>query len=168
MDIEKELRMLQALRDSSPLTVNEIDAAAEQIMSDYGGVMIRTCEVVKPLEFRLSSRGSTGNGYSNVKSTRDLAPGKPHVPSKIVCLMQGIPGLLVGLAFVSYAFGSSEASDEAQFSLMDLMFPYLGIVLTIVFCCVSYLYKRKAEKYEEAKQEYWHQRDLLVAQQSML
>ena len=35
MDIEKELRMLQALRDDGTLTVNEFDVAAEKIMSDY-------------------------------------------------------------------------------------------------------------------------------------
>ena len=168
MDIEEELRMLQTFRDNSPFTVNEIDEAAEKIMSDFEADHDPEVRSRKAIKIQVELARLDRQWVLKRKKHTGFGPGKPYVPSKTVCLMLGIPGLLVGLAWVSYAFGSSESSDEAQFSLMDSMFPYLGIVLTIVFCCVSYLYKRKAEKYEEAKQEYWHQRDLLVAQQSML
>jgi len=169
MDTETELRMLQALRADSPLTVNEIDVAAEQIMSDDQRDQDLELQSRKAIKIQVELARLDRQWVLKRQKHTGFAPGKPFVPSKTACLMLGIPGFLFGLAWVSFAFGSSESLGGAQFSLADSIFPYVGIVVTaILFCCVSYLYKRKAGRYEKDKKAYWHQRDLLVAQQSML
>lgn len=174
MVFKNELRMRQTLPNSGPL-----DAAVEKQISEYeqdhdlqSHQAIGVQRYLTRLDQNLDRQKHTSIGIQQDLRRLDqqweldrqkyISMGNRtyYLPTKAHGLMKGIAGLLFGVVWGAVL---SRSMDWAS------IVPYVGIIaFTCAVCFRAFSDFRKAGRYEEAKEKYRHQRDMLVVKQSML